>query len=162
MNARKYIRNLLILFALGSLGYLAVMEIADRKAAVSASSAVNVVPADISPNTKLIVYYFAEGKNCSTCASIPLYTRAALDTYFANELGSGVIVWRTVNVDEAQNAHFVTEFNLYTKSIVLIRVENGKQVRWKNLDSVWDLVYDKPAFVAYIRKEVREDLDKAP
>ncbi len=162
MNARKHIRNLLLVFAVGSLLYFFGNDMVDRRTGNSGKLAPDSLPGEIGESAKLIVYYFAEGKDCSTCLSIPLYTKAALETYFADELASGAIVWRIVNVEEARNAHFITEYSLYTKSVVLVRVNNGKSVRWKNLDNVWDLVYDKTGFVEYIRNEIREDLDSPP
>lgn len=161
MNAPKIIRNVLLVFVAGSLLYFAIKEVAARRAVAVNSSETGASSETISPATKLIVYFFAEGKDCTTCQSIPLYTKIALDSLFPDELKTGKIVWRTVNVDDPRNAHFVTDYNLYTKSIVLVRVENGKQMRWKNLQSIWDLVYDKDAFVDYIRKEVRADLETA-
>ena len=158
MNAKKLIRNILLVFAVGSLAYMIVKEVSDRRAASSTATA---SAAGITSATKLVVYYFSEGKECTTCEQIPLYARAALETHFANELKSGAIVWCAIDVDEARNQHYIDEYGIYTKSIVLSRIADGKQTRWENLDRVWDLVYDEPAFIEYVRKEVRADLDAA-
>lgn len=159
MNMKNYIRNFLLVFAVGSVAYLAVMEIAQRRANVR--TATTPSSAEVGPSTKLVVYYFSEGKECATCERIPLLARAALDEYFADAMKSGEIVWCPIDVDEARNAHYIDEYGIYTKSIVLARIENGKQTRWRSLDRVWDLVYDKDAFVEYVRDEVRADLETA-
>ena len=156
MNAQKLIRNVLLVFALGSVAYLVVSELADHRRATHATGA---SAADITPGTKLVVYFFSEGKECTTCEQIPLYTRAALDEYFAGELKSGTIVYCAIDVDEARNLHYIDRYGIYTKSIVLSRIANGSEVRWKDLNRIWDLVYDKSAFVAYVRDQVRTELD---
>ncbi len=157
MNSKKLIRNLLLLFVAGSLAYMAVREASDRRAKTG-----DAPPAEsYGPAVKLVVYYFSEGKECTTCERIPAFTREVLDANFAAELTSGAIEWRAIDVDEARNSHFISQYGVYTKSVVLVRVENGKQARWKNLEGVWDLVYDKDAFVAYIRTEIRTNLDAA-
>ncbi|MBX7255741.1 MAG: hypothetical protein K1Y02_05230 [Candidatus Hydrogenedentes bacterium] len=162
MNARNWIRNLLLLFAVGSVFVFLGREAVDRQTTRKMNNPSDISTDDLPVSAKLIVYYFDEGKDCSTCLNIPEFTKDALDTHFKNELSSGDIVWRAVDVEESRNAHFITDYSLYTKSVVLVRVNDGKQVRWKNLDKVWDLVYDKPAFLDYIREQVREDLDTPP
>ena len=158
MNAKKHFRNVLLVFAVGSLAYMVVKEVSDRRAASHTATA---SAAKVTTATQLVVYYFSEGKECTTCEQIPLLARTALETQFPDELKSGAIVWCAIDVDEARNAHYIDEYGIYTKSIVLSRIENGKQTRWKNLDRVWDLVYDKPAFIEYVQQEVRADLDAA-
>ncbi len=158
MNAKKVIRNLLLVFVAGSLAYMAFDELIARRAPTGSTQDSS---AAITPATQLVVYYFSEGKECTTCEQIPLLARTALEAHFAKELESGAIVWSAIDVDDARNAHYIDEYGIYTKSIVLSRIEDGKQIRWKNLDRVWDLVYDKPAFIEYVQQEVRADLDAA-
>ena len=59
-----------------------------------------------------------------------------------------------VNTDEDGNRHFVKDFNLETKSVVLVAMQGDRQLRWKNLDKIWDLVHTKDEFKKYISKEV--------
>jgi len=72
---------------------------------------------------------------------------------FAAELANGQLVWKPLNVDEAQNEHFVQDYQLFTRSLVLVDGTNPK--RFKNLDKVWQLVRDKPVFQKYVQDEVR-------
>jgi hypothetical protein len=41
---------------------------------------------------------------------------------------------------------------------VLVKISGGKQVKWKNLEKIWERVGDKDAFVKYIQDEIREYL----
>jgi hypothetical protein len=161
MKSKRILRNVLLLLVAGSLLYMAAAEISARRNAKSVAPRIDSESAPVTESTKLIVYYFSEGKECYTCEQIPTFTREALDKHFAAQLTNGSIVWRTVDVDEPRNEHFISEFNIYTKSIVFVRLQNGQQVRWKNLDRVWDLVYDRAAFVEYVNLEVREQLEVA-
>lgn len=158
MNAKKAIRNLLLLFAIGSLAYMAIREVSARRGD-SGPEFANA--AQLTSATKLVVYFFSEGKECTTCEQIPLYTRAALEGNFANELKSGEIVWCAIDVDEPRNAHYIDEYQIFAKTIVLSRVADGKQTRFKNLVRIWDYVSDKKAFVDFITKEIRAELDTA-
>ena len=104
----------------------------------------------------VVAYYFHGNKRCSTCRKLEAYSEEAVTGGFASELDSGELVWRVVNTDDAANAHFVTDFELVTKSVVLVEYRDGEVVRWKNLKLVWQLVRDKDGFITYVR-EATED-----
>lgn len=70
-------------------------------------------------------------------------------------LSQGRLEWRAVNVDEPGNAHFVRDYKLYSKSIIVVKIHNEKQTTWKNLERIWELVADKGVFIKYVQDEVR-------
>ena len=67
----------------------------------------------------------------------------------------GKVVWRLVNTDEAANKHYIEDYELYAKSLIVSDVRGGEEVRWKNLVKVWQLTNDKDHFVKYVQDEVR-------
>jgi hypothetical protein len=107
----------------------------------------------------LTVYYFHGNARCVSCRRIEAYSHEAIRTAFAKELGSGRLAWRVVNVEEKGNEHFVKDYALYTKSVVLVDETAGRQVRWMNLEKVWQLLQDKPGFLRYVQEGVRAYLD---
>jgi hypothetical protein len=102
----------------------------------------------------LVVYYFHGTQRCANCIKIEAYTKEVIDSTFATQLKDSTVVWNVINTDEDTNKHYREDYKLYTKSVVLSDLDNGKQIRWKNLDKIWDYLGDKPAFLAYIRDEV--------
>jgi hypothetical protein len=118
--------------------------------------------ADSALPTRLVVYYFDMGKDCSTCLNLETYTHETLETHFSEALSSGEIRWETVDVDQEEHGHFVEEFGLYTKSVVLATLAQGDIVAHNNLSRIWELVYDKEAYVDYVRAQVQEALGAAP
>lgn len=150
MNTKKISRNVLLAIACGSVLYMGVKEITGARNDPSPQP----TQAHDAPGARLIVYYLSEGKDCATCENIEAYTRETLDTHFADKLATGEIAFVTADMDAPQNKHFVTDYSLYTKSVVLSQIEDGDQVRWKNLEEIWGHVYDKEAFVAYVQKEI--------
>jgi hypothetical protein len=106
------------------------------------------------PAHQVIVYYFHTTRRCETCRNFEAYTQELLKDYFPFELEKGTIVFRVVNTDLSENRHFIDEYQLITKSVVLADVREGKQVRWKNLARIWELAHDKDAFVKYVRGEI--------
>ncbi len=107
-----------------------------------------------SQNSKVVAYYFHGTFRCSTCRTIEQYSHDAIQTYFAKELGNGTLEFRPVNVEEPENKHFIQDYQLVTRSLVLSLVSDGKETKWKNLPDVWKLVRDKDKFFQYVKDEV--------
>ena len=104
---------------------------------------------------RVIAYYFHITARCLTCRTIEAYAREAVERGFAGELKTGAIEWRPVNVQLPENRHFIQDYRLYTRSVVLVKVKDGREMEWRNLDKVWDLVWNKDAFVKYVQANVR-------
>lgn len=113
------------------------------------------VVAAMSMPSQLVVYYFHGNARCPSCYKLEQYAKEVLEPGFADELKSGKIVFKSVNIDKAGNDRFVADYQLYTKSVVLSLVRDGKQVRYKNLEKVWDLLRDQDQYHAYVRDEIK-------
>ena len=109
-------------------------------------------PSGISGRS-VIVYYFYSTKRCSTCMKIESYTRESIMDGFPGLIESGRLRFIAVNVDELENEHFIDDYQLTTKSVILSDNTDGKETRWKNLDLVWEYVGDKGTFIDYVRRE---------
>ena len=112
------------------------------------------VPAAVPTATpKAVVYYFHATTRCATCRTIEAYAHETVASAFAADLATGSLEWQAVNVDEPANRHFIRDFQLYTRSVVIVDAKDPK--RFKVLDRVWQLVRDKPAFQRYVEQEIR-------
>jgi hypothetical protein len=104
-------------------------------------------------NDKVIVYYFHGNYRCSSCMTIERYTRESLEATFAKELKSGQIEFRSINVDLPAHNHYVQDYKLFTKSVIVSDMVQGKERRWKNLQKVWELIHNEANFKAYVKSE---------
>ncbi len=111
---------------------------------------------DEAEAARVVVYYFHGSVRCATCRTIESQAKEAVQTGFADALQDGRLEWRVVNIEDAGNEHFVQDFQLSTRSVVLERIGDGERQEWKNLDRVWDLVRgDKKDFLTYIQDETK-------
>ncbi|UCF05015.1 MAG: hypothetical protein JSV33_14010 [bacterium] len=110
------------------------------------------------PNNGLIAYYFHGNRRCATCRKIEQYTREAIESGFERELQGGTLIWKPVNVDVQENSHFISKYELSTRSVVIVRGSGREETDWKKLEKVWELVGNRPAFIRYIQDEVRDFL----
>lgn len=159
MNPKQIITTVLLVFVIGSVGAMILSEI--RQKPVTADPAVQGASAqetDVDQGHRVIAYYFYGTARCMTCRTIEAYTEEALKEGFAEAIDEGLLVWKPVNTDEPGNEHFIPDYQLHTKSVVLSDLWDGQELTWKNLDQIWSLVGNKDAFIAYIRTETENML----
>lgn len=105
---------------------------------------------------KVIVYYFHGNVRCPTCIKIESYAREAIESAFANELRSGKLQFIVINAQKPENEHYIYDYKLVSKSIVVSEVSGNKELRWKNLNRIWELIGDKHEFMKYVQDQVRD------
>ncbi len=119
-------------------------------------------PKSVAPDANVtIVYYFMTPQRCPSCVRIETWAQEAIKENFSEELEKGSIIWRVVDVNQPQNAHFIKDYSLYTKSVVVTKIREEKQVDWKNLEKVWTLLGNQTAFKMYVTDEVNQFLEKS-
>lgn len=130
-------------------------------AAVVSGGALLCAASDTASGVKVIAYYFHGNFRCYTCTNMEQYSREAIEANFKDELASGKLEFRAINVDKPENGHYAKEYQLYTRSLVLSLVRDGKEVRSKNLTRIWDLSRDKRKFIEYVTAEAAAFLKEA-
>ena len=108
------------------------------------------------PARSIVVTYFYTTMRCPTCHKIEELSAQVVKSHFENELSTGKVVWRVINVDEPENDHYNKDYQLYTKSLIVSEVKDGKEVRWKNLEKIWVLVREEEEFDKYVHAEIKD------
>jgi len=112
-------------------------------------------------NSRVIAYYCHGTFRCSTCRTIEKYSHDAIYQYFPKELSTGKLEFKAVNVEEEENRHYIKDYQLFSKSLIIVLYKDDKQVKWKNLKEVWIHVGDKDKFFRYVKDEVEGFLKEA-
>ncbi|MFC1461093.1 nitrophenyl compound nitroreductase subunit ArsF family protein [Verrucomicrobiota bacterium] len=169
MKAKNMVTGVLLAFVVISAGYLIVKEMRSGPRSNVPVAPDQSTSDDLSASTagnaagrhKVIAYYFHGDARCMTCRKLEAYTHEAIAGDFVNALKDGELDWRVVNIDKPENEHFIQDYQLTTRSVVLVEMVNGKQKRWKNLKRIWDLVRNKTEFQQYICEETGAFLEKS-
>jgi hypothetical protein len=109
--------------------------------------------ADDAKGSRVVVYYFHGTMRCPTCHNLEQYSKEAVETNLKDALASGKLEFKVLNVEEKANEHYTGDYQLYTKSLVLSLVKDGKQIKWKNLDKIWEYIRNKQKFLDYVKEE---------
>ena len=143
-SAKKWLTALLLLFVVASVAFVIVRE-ARSGSAVPAAVApeAGTVPAGADA---LTVYYFHGNQRCMTCNKIEELAKAAIQGKFAAEIADGRVAFRSVNVEEPANEHFIKDFELASRTVVM-----AKGGAYEKFDAVWTLVRDPQKFTGYIQ-----------
>ncbi len=155
MSLKTTVTVLLLVVVAASAGYLVVES--RRPAPVDETAA---TAPENAPGDRVVAYYFHGTSRCRTCLTIEAYADEAIRRGFPGELADGRLLWRVVNLESPENEHFVSDFGITTRSVVLVRMVDGRPDRWKSLDEVWTLIDDQAAFETYVQGEARRFLDE--
>ena len=106
----------------------------------------------------VVVYYFHTNFRCTNCYNMEKWTKELVDSDFKGEQASGKVVLKIFNTDTKGNEHFMNDYKLFTKSVVLGLVRDGKEVKFTNLAKVWDFLRSGDKFKAYVKDEISKYL----
>ncbi|UCD16849.1 MAG: hypothetical protein JSV44_10380 [Candidatus Zixiibacteriota bacterium] len=109
---------------------------------------------------RIIAYYFHGTRRCASCRKIEAYSHEAIENGFTEELKGGSLQWKVINFDESGNRHYIKDYKLYTKSLVISKIQDGRETEWKNLEKVWPLLGNKENFIKYVQDEIHAFLEK--
>ncbi len=96
---------------------------ADISDSISANNSAQI--ADGQP--VVMIYNFHLTNRCPSCKAIEDATTKTLETYFGNELKSGRIVRKILNVEEEANAAICEKYEASGSGMYVTRIINGKE-----------------------------------
>ncbi len=165
--AKKVTTAVLLLFVLISVGYVIYdrgrqagrSEKVDGQEQAKPGDGTAGTGEDLEPGVKTVTaYYFFMKPRCATCNKLESYAKEAVEEGFPEQAKAGHVKFVAVNCDEPENEHYLTDYMLETKALVLIAREDGKPDDWRNLKEIWDKVGEKPVYLDYVRDEIRDML----
>jgi hypothetical protein len=108
---------------------------------------------------KVVATYFHGNVRCATCRKVETYAREAVEEGFRSEIEAGVVEFRAINVEEPANRHYIQDYQLMTRSVVVTEEVDGAVAQWTRLDQVWTFVGNRPAYLNYVQDAVRGYLE---
>jgi thiol-disulfide isomerase/thioredoxin len=115
-----------------------------------------VLLANVSFAQTIEVIDFHNTHRCKTCLAIENSAKAVLEKEFANELKSGKIVFKTVNVDEEKNAKIAEQFEASGSALWIYRAD--KKIKVDLTDFAFMNVNNSDKFREKIKSEIKKAL----
>lgn len=112
-------------------------------------------PVAVATPHKVVATYFHGDVRCATCRKVEAYAKEAVEAGFGEQIAGGLVEFRAVNVDREENRHFIQDYQLTSRSVVVTDTVDGTVERWVKLDDVWGLVGNHDAYLVYVQDAVR-------
>tara|TARA_R110002050_G_scaffold48192_3_gene111964 strand:- start:14289 stop:14777 length:489 start_codon:yes stop_codon:yes gene_type:complete len=106
------------------------------------------------------VYYFHGNQRCTTCIRMEKFTRETVMNSFFKEVSNGEVQLNIVNVDLTDNQHYVDDYQLAFRTVVVSTTKDGVETQWRRLDKLWELANDEMAYQEYVAEEIEAMLSR--
>ena len=109
---------------------------------------------------RIDVLYFHATIRCQGCLTIEEYTQGAVFSTFEKQLRDSTITLNSIDFLKPENEHYQDDYKFETQTLILSKKLNGKEVKWKNLDKIWDYSSNFVKFQKYIKEEINKFLNE--
>ncbi len=100
------------------------------------------------------VLYFHATMRCQGCMTIEDFTQKSLNAKFQNEMKNSKIILKSIDFQQTENEHFAEQYKFESQELILSKKVDGKEVKWKKLDKIWDFSSNYAKYEKYIKKEI--------
>jgi len=148
-------------FVFGALIIFGINSYADKEniSKVDEPTVKKVEAQEVKPAEKIQVFLFHSTSRCSSCITAGKYAKETVEQKFSEELKSGKIEFREINVDLPENKEVATKFKASGTSLFINSIIDG-QDNIKEDTQVWRLISNEQGFVSYLSDKLNKLLGK--
>ena len=110
---------------------------------------------------RIDVLYFHATIRCQGCLTIEEYTKNSVYSTFEKQLKDSTVTLSSLDFLQPENEHYQTDYKFETQTLIISMKKNGKEVKWKNLDKIWDFLSNYQKFQKYIEEEINKFLNES-
>lgn len=107
-------------------------------------------------DARIDIIYFHATVRCQSCLTIEEFTRNSVNSSFEKELKDSSITLTVLDFQDEKNEHFQDDYKFETQTLIISKKIDGKEVKWKNLEKIWDYMNNYEKFRNYITAEVKD------
>lgn len=107
---------------------------------------------------KLEIYHFHGTHQCYSCITVGDYAEETVNTYFADELKSGKIIFGHINGELPENKDLVIKYGATGSSLWLGTYANDGKFSAEQNINVWYKISNKEDYMAYLKGIIEQKL----
>ena len=115
------------------------------------------VPVTSAAADRIDVVYFHRTQRCYSCIYAETGIHYTVETYFEDELASGKLVFKVVNVGDRENAAMAEKYGAYTSSLFINTVRSGSDYT-EEVTDIWLVLGNDEEFVEVVKSKIEESL----
>ena len=112
----------------------------------------------ISRGDQIEVLDFHTDHRCQTCLTIERLTKAVLQDSFAEQMASGTITFRLINVDEEENFPLAQKFGAFGTSLIINTIQDGEAHFIDLTDFAFMTATNESKFSQELREKIQSEL----
>ena len=137
-----------LVFAI-ALVHISVSPNKRTESSVRGSSSKSAEVQKAKPAEKIQVFLFHATRRCITCINIGTYAKKTVEQKFPEELNSGKIEFREINIDLPENKELANKFKATGSAFFINPIIEGKD-NIKEDTQVWRLTSNEQSFINYL------------
>ncbi len=106
---------------------------------------------------KIVLLYFHRTQRCMTCNNAEQYARDTLNTYFPDDVKSGLLSIQSI--DYQQDSGMAKKYNVNMQGLKLVEYRGGQETV-KDVPEIWAYVRDKVAYENYLKDLLNKELGR--
>lgn len=110
---------------------------------------------ETKPAEKVQVFVFHSTQRCYSCITIGQFAKKTVEQKFPEEIKSGKIEFREINIDLPENKELAAKFKATGSSLYINSIVDGKDNIKQNMQ-VWRLVSNEQSFIDYLSDEIKK------
>lgn len=108
-----------------------------------------------SGSEKVEVFVFHATQRCISCINIGKYAKATIEEKFPEELKSGKITFKEVNIDLPENFNMAKDYGVSGSALYINAIKDGKDNHEEDT-TVWRLVTNEAQMKSYFEAKLRK------
>jgi len=106
------------------------------------------------------VVYFHRTNRCHSCTYAEEQIRYTLETYFLDELESGMVTFQSVDVQNPDNAEIIEKCGAYTSQLFIITITDDSE-HIEHVEEIWKLIGEDEDFSNLVKDKISDALERA-
>jgi len=146
---KKYI--IIIAIFVVALGFILLNNNKEKKEQINTNY--SVIDIKLPKVDKVEVFVFHATQRCISCINVGKYAKQTINNNFSEELTSGKIVFREINIDLPENYQLAEKFEAAGSSLYINTIRGGKDYIEQDF-MVWRMVNSQTGFEKYFKEKI--------
>jgi peptidylprolyl isomerase len=104
------------------------------------------------------VIYTHRTNRCASCVWAEDNLRRTIDTYFADEVANGKLIFMTINIEDGSNIAIVNKLGAYSSQMFINKIVDGEE-EIEEMTSLYLLIYNTQAYSDAAKALIEERLE---
>ena len=114
--------------------------------------------ADSHTTERVVIYQFHRRFRCEACYTLEKAINETLETHFSTQVANDKLVYKVIDLDAGGGKKFEKRYDFFYNTVIITVMRGDEDLKFKNIEEVWQLTEDKGKLIEYVKTELEEYL----